>query len=94
MHYLHTFHQRPKWRVVQRLAKIGQIVLVRNPLAPPSQWELGRITTCHPGDDNLTRIVIVKTGRSEYMRPIAKLCFLPVTINSEELKDTVMAGVR
>ena len=92
MHYLHTFHQRPKWRVVQRLAKIGQIVLVRNPLAPPSQWELGRITTCHPGDDNLTRIVIVKTGRSEYMRPIAKLCFLHVTINSEESKDSVTAG--
>ncbi|KYN41747.1 hypothetical protein ALC56_03890 [Trachymyrmex septentrionalis] len=73
--YLHTLQQRPKWRIVQRLAKVGQIVLVRNPLAPLSQWELGRITACHPGDDNLTRVVIVKTERSEYKRPIAKLCF-------------------
>ncbi|XP_018399614.1 PREDICTED: uncharacterized protein LOC108777272 [Cyphomyrmex costatus] len=90
--YLHTLQQRPKWRVVQRLAKVGQIVLVRNPLAPPSQWELGRITACHPGDDNLTRVVTVKTSHSEYKRPIAKLCFLPVTINSEESKDSVTAG--
>ena len=58
---------------------------MRNPLVPPSQWELGRITACHPGDDNLTRIVTVKTGRSEYKRPIAKLCFLSVTINSEDI---------
>ncbi|KYN43228.1 hypothetical protein ALC56_02413 [Trachymyrmex septentrionalis] len=90
--YLHIFQQRPKWRVVQRLAKIGQIVLVRNPLAPPSQWKLSRITACHPGNDNLTRVVTVKTGRFEYKKPIAKLCFLPVTINSEESKDSVMAG--
>jgi len=26
-------------------------------LAPPSQWELSRITACHPSDDGLTRIV-------------------------------------
>jgi len=90
--YLYTLQQRPKWRVVQRLAKIGQIILARNPLVPPSQWELGRITACHPGDDNLTRVVTVKTGRSEYKRPIAKLCFLPVTINSKESKDSIMAG--
>ncbi|XP_018371806.1 PREDICTED: uncharacterized protein LOC108766801 [Trachymyrmex cornetzi] len=90
--YLHTLQQHPKWRVVQRLAKVGQIVLVRNPLAPPSQWELGRITACHPGDDNLTRVVTIKTSHSVYKRPIAKLCFLPVTINSEESKDSVTAG--
>jgi len=37
----------------KRLAKVGQIVLMRNPLAPPSQWELGRITACYPGDIRL-----------------------------------------
>jgi len=64
---------------------------VRNLLVPPSQWELGRITACHPGDNELTRIATVKTGRSEYKRLIVKLCFLPVTINTEESRDFVMA---
>ncbi|XP_011687752.1 PREDICTED: uncharacterized protein LOC105449960 [Wasmannia auropunctata] len=90
--YLQTLQQRPKWRVVVRLAKVGQIVLVRNPLTPPSHWELGRITACHPGDDGLTRVVTVQTSRSEYRRPIAKLCFLPVDINTEEAKGSVTAG--
>lgn len=90
--YLHALQQRPKWCVVQRLAKIGRIVLLRNPLAPPSQWELGRITACHPGDDGLTRVVTVKTSRSEFKRPLSKLCFLPVDLNVESLKDPAMAG--
>jgi len=34
-------------------------------LAPPSQWELSRITACHPSDDGLTRIVIVETNHSD-----------------------------
>ncbi|KYN02013.1 hypothetical protein ALC62_07192, partial [Cyphomyrmex costatus] len=90
--YLHTLQQRPKWRTVLRLAKVGQIVLVRNELAPPSHWELGRIIRCHPGNDELTRVVTVKTSRSEYKRPIAKLCFLPVDLNTEDEKDSAMAG--
>jgi len=90
--YLHTLQQRPKWRVVNRLAKIGQIVLLRNPLAPPSHWELGRIIACHPGQDELTRVVTVKTARSEYKRPISKLCFLPIDINTETETEEGKAG--
>jgi len=36
--YLHSLQQCPKWRLlVQPLAKISQIVLMRNLLAPPRQ---------------------------------------------------------
>jgi len=70
--------------VIQRLAKVGQIVLMRNPLAPPSQWELGRITACYPSDNGLIRVVTIKINRSEYKRPVVKVCFLPVAINTEE----------
>ncbi|XP_011707966.1 PREDICTED: uncharacterized protein LOC105462815 [Wasmannia auropunctata] len=54
--YLQTLQQRPKWRVAQRLAREGQLVLVRNSLAPPSHWELGRIRKCHHGSGGLTRV--------------------------------------
>lgn len=91
--YLHSLQQRPKWRIINKLAKISQIVLLQNSLAPPSQWELGRITAgCHPGDDGLTRVVTVKTARSEFKRPIVKLCYLPVEINLETEKETGTAG--
>jgi len=65
---------------------------VRNPLAPPSQWKLGRITACCLVGDGLIRVITVKTSRSEYKRPVAKLCFLSVAINTEEANDSVMAG--
>jgi len=47
------------------VAKVGQIVLVRNPLVPSSQWELDRITACYPGDDELTRVITIKSTNDQ-----------------------------
>ncbi len=58
------FNNAQNGATVQRLAKVGQIVLVRNPLASSSQWKFGRITACHSGNDDLTRVVTIKTGPS------------------------------
>lgn len=88
--YLHTLQQRPKWRVIHRLAKIGRIILMRNPFA--SHWELGRIMACHPGENGLTYVITVKTARSEYEQPIVKFCFLPIDINLETERKTGKAG--
>ncbi|XP_018407519.1 PREDICTED: uncharacterized protein LOC108783448 [Cyphomyrmex costatus] len=79
--YLTGLQQRSKWRVAQKLARVGRLVLLRDPLAPPCKWELGRIIECHTGDDGLTRVVTVKTSKSTYKRSIVKLCFLPVDLN-------------
>lgn len=81
--YLHTLHKRPKWREVQSLAQVGRLVLLRNSLTPPSNWEMGRIVDCQPGNDGLIRVVTIKTARSTYKRSIAKLCFLPVDVNNQ-----------
>ncbi|XP_071577703.1 uncharacterized protein [Temnothorax nylanderi] len=45
--YLLTLQQKPKWKVAHKLARVGQLVLLRNALAPPCRWELGRIIACH-----------------------------------------------
>ncbi|KYM95091.1 hypothetical protein ALC62_14274 [Cyphomyrmex costatus] len=79
--YLTGLQQRSKWRIAQKLARVGRLVLLRDPLAPPCKWELGRIIECHTGDDGLTRVVTVKTSKSTYKRSIVKLCFLPVDLN-------------
>jgi len=87
--YLHSL-QQPKWYVVQRLAKIGQIVLVRNPLTPLNYGNLV-ISRRHPRDDG--RIFTIKTSLSEYKRSVVKLCFLLVAIkNIEEANEFVTAG--
>ncbi|CAK9809234.1 hypothetical protein ANTQUA_LOCUS5948 [Anthophora quadrimaculata] len=70
--------QRSKWRLPQAPVTIGRMVLLRNPNQPPGKWELGRVIRCHPGSDGLTRIVTVKTAKSEHKRPIGKVCLLPI----------------
>ena len=78
---LHTLHQRPKWKMTPNLARVGQLILLRNSNLPSCRWELGRIIKCHPGDDDLVQVISVKTSSGEYKRPIAKLSSLPVTID-------------
>ncbi|XP_039315440.1 uncharacterized protein LOC113004411 [Solenopsis invicta] len=80
--YINTLQQRAKWRRIQLPGiKLGQMVLLRNPLLPPCKWELGRVSQCHPGSDGLTRVVTIKTAFAEYKRPLSKICVLPVEID-------------
>ncbi|XP_071580282.1 uncharacterized protein [Temnothorax nylanderi] len=83
--YVNTLQQRAKWRKPgkERL-RIGQLVLLQNPLLPPCKWELGRIIQCHAGSDNVVRVVTVKTATSEYKRPVVKICLLPIDIDNAE----------
>jgi hypothetical protein len=79
--YINTLQQRTKWRRIRPPGlKIGQLVLLRNPLLPPCKWELGRVSHCHPGLDGLTRVVTIKTASAEYKRPLSKLCVLPIDV--------------
>lgn len=89
--YIHTLQQRVKGRKHLALARVGQIVLLKDSATPPSHWLLGRIIMCHPGQDGLTRVVTIKTATTTFKRPIKQLCFLPVSINQAEQK-AVRAG--
>ncbi|XP_071582382.1 uncharacterized protein [Temnothorax nylanderi] len=81
--YVNTLQQRVKWRKAQPSIKVGSMVLVRNSTLPPCKWELGRVIRCHEGSDGLVRVVSVKTAKSEYKRPLAQLCLLPIDIESQ-----------
>lgn len=76
--YLHSVQQRNKWSTSQPDLQIGNLVLLRSQLSPPSKWQLARVIACHPGDDNRVRVVTVKTASSVFKRPITQLCLLPV----------------
>ncbi|XP_029175258.1 uncharacterized protein LOC114943741 [Nylanderia fulva] len=76
--YLHSLQQRQKWTEKTSCFCVGKLVLLKNPLLPPSKWELGRVTQIHPGSDGLVRVVTVRTARSVLKRPITLLCRLPI----------------
>jgi len=75
--YLHSLQQRGKWHNRKCNLAVNDLVLIKNSMLPPAQWELGRIIDVHPGADGLVRVVSVRTATSLLKRPITQLCKLP-----------------
>ncbi|CAD1470759.1 unnamed protein product, partial [Heterotrigona itama] len=60
---------------------IGSLVIViKEDHASPFCWPLGRIAALHPGNDQVTRVVTVKTASGEYKHCIKHLA--PLLIDS------------
>lgn len=76
--YLLQLQQRRKWKNRSDTVVVGDIVLLKNDLQPPTMWELGRVIECFPDQHGLVRVVKVKTAKSIYTRAIHKLCLLPL----------------
>lgn len=77
--YLHNLHQRNKWQFKKEVQElIGRHVLLRDENSLPQQWALGRITSVHPGTDNIVRVVSVRTKNGIVKRAICKISILPV----------------
>ncbi|XP_029163715.1 uncharacterized protein LOC114935138 [Nylanderia fulva] len=60
--YLHLLQQRYKWLERSPCFRVGELTLLKNPLLPPSKWELARVTRVHPESDRLVRVVTVRTA--------------------------------
>ncbi|XP_017489088.1 PREDICTED: uncharacterized protein LOC108377342, partial [Rhagoletis zephyria] len=54
--YLHELQARHKWQITKANIKVGNLVLVRDERAPPTQWMLGRVLEVHAGDDAAVRV--------------------------------------
>lgn len=80
--YLHQLQRRSKWHEQTSNAKVGQIVLLHDQNCPPAQWKLARIIQTYPDKNGIVRVVRIKTGQSELMRPIHKLSPLPIEDNN------------
>ncbi|XP_076301775.1 uncharacterized protein LOC143219850 [Lasioglossum baleicum] len=77
--YLHELHTRNKWhRQDSSQMKVGTLVTIQEDNVPPMHWRLGRIVIVHPGDDNIVRVVTVKTAQGLYKRSTTKLSPLPI----------------
>ncbi|XP_053691504.1 uncharacterized protein LOC128740017 [Sabethes cyaneus] len=62
----------------------GRMVILVDEMLPAIRWPLARITQIHPGSDNLTRVVTLRTAKGIITRPITKICLLPVPESTPE----------
>ncbi|XP_055859438.1 uncharacterized protein LOC129921565 [Episyrphus balteatus] len=75
--YLTSLQERAKWQKKTPNFKVGDLVVIKEPNIPPSRWALGRILVLHPGEDDLVRVVSLRTKNGIFKRPITKLAILP-----------------
>ncbi|XP_058827202.1 uncharacterized protein LOC131687165 [Topomyia yanbarensis] len=71
----------------------GRLVLIVDECQAPLKWPLARILEIHPGEDDLTRVVTLKTSKGIIKRPIVKICLLPIDpaepTNPETMLETI-----
>ncbi|XP_062558008.1 uncharacterized protein LOC134222880 [Armigeres subalbatus] len=75
--YLPELQNRQKWFKVTKI-RLGALVLIIEPNTPPMYWQLGRITALHPGQDNVIRVVTLRTMKGECKRAVTEICLLPL----------------
>lgn len=76
--YLKELQRRTKWNTAYPNLAVNDLVLVKEDTTPPLKWPIGRVTKVIPGDDNMVRVVEVKTSDGIYKRAIARVCKLPI----------------
>ncbi|XP_054746529.1 uncharacterized protein LOC129251194 [Anastrepha obliqua] len=76
--YLRELQVRRKWHQTSTNLSPGDLVLIRDERALPTQWTLGRIIDVHPGTDDVVRVATIRTPTSIIKRAISKLVLLPM----------------
>lgn len=77
LEYLHSLQSREKWNTPNNPIQLGSIVLIMKDNSPPLHWPLDIVEKLHPGPDNVTRVVTIRTSKGTFKRPVVKLCPLP-----------------
>ncbi|XP_061729961.1 uncharacterized protein LOC133534733 [Cydia pomonella] len=76
--YLHTLQQRYKWTSHTEPPKLNDLVLIKEDNLVALNWRRGRIVRLLPAKDGIVRVVEVKTQNGVLLRPVSKLCRLPI----------------
>ncbi|XP_047984754.1 uncharacterized protein LOC125225200 isoform X1 [Leguminivora glycinivorella] len=78
-YYLNALQCRPKWRDSQPNVRVGSLVIMREPNAPPMTWPMARIVKVYPGDDDKVRVVdLLAPNKKVYKRSLSGFAVLPI----------------
>lgn len=80
--YLMELQRRNKWTGETGNLKVGTLVLLKEDNLPPLQWAIGRIISVHPGEDDVVRVVNVRTVRGTFKRSVRSISVLPIDDNA------------
>ena len=62
--------------------KVGDLVLLKEDDLPPLKWKRARIASLLPGKDGTVRVVKLTTPQGTVLRPVNKVCRLPIEPNA------------
>ncbi|XP_014300643.1 uncharacterized protein LOC103579429 [Microplitis demolitor] len=79
-----------KWHHSTNERRVGTMELLTDERFSPTKWQLARILAIHSRRDGHTRVVTLRTATTELLRPISKLCVLPVHTADTTLDDAVV----
>ncbi|XP_073961478.1 uncharacterized protein [Choristoneura fumiferana] len=79
--YLNNLQARNKWYSQVNNLELNDLVLIKDENSPPLQWRRGRVIEVYKGTDQIVRSVKLKTQGGELIRPVVKLCKLPIEYN-------------
>ncbi|XP_055920727.1 uncharacterized protein LOC129952226 [Eupeodes corollae] len=83
--YLNQLQQRNRWNTSQQNIRIGDLVIIKEDNIPTLKWPLGRIVDIFKGQDDIVRVVNVKTQSGILKRPIHRLA--PLLDDSEDVNQ-------
>ena len=87
--YLTTLQQRTKWTAEQENLQIGDIVFLKDNNTSPMMWPMAKVIKVFDGNDQIARVVEIRTRRGSYVRPVHRLSlFLPAEVshgNNQEI---------
>ena len=75
--YLDSLKRSSKWHQPSANLQVNDVVVLREDNTIPAKWPLAGIVAVHKGDDDLVRVVTVKTSAGTYRRPVHKVVLLP-----------------
>ena len=71
--YFSSLQQLNKWRTENVQTAVEDIVIIKEDNTPPMCWPLARIIQTFDGNDNIVRLVQIKTQTGVYIRPVSRL---------------------
>ncbi|KAF2885014.1 hypothetical protein ILUMI_21130 [Ignelater luminosus] len=77
--YLNNLQQRHKWKNPKQPITIGTLVLLKSEPLPPAHWLVGKVVPLHPGTDDITRVVSVKTNKDQLRNASKRHPFVQAT---------------
>ncbi|XP_041984087.1 uncharacterized protein LOC121736770 [Aricia agestis] len=76
--YIYSLQQKTKWHHNKRDLMPNTLVLIKDKMAPPLLWSLGRVEKVFPGVDGVNRVAQIKTAKGVIRRAWNNICALPM----------------